>query len=172
MVPLMLAVLPFLVEVCYVFVTGVWEAGLLVAGDLVGYIGLVRVMKLMCIVLSTLLTLHLLQSSFFVDGLNLSLMCLRASGRMGLLWDAVCRHGPCGPICSLHPWDEWVPSDLHGFHKWGFDSLDTLNDFTRHVVVSRREAGVRKWTRWLWEDLGSRPFAWLRLDCVLRLPFL
>ena len=30
-------------------------------------------------------------------------------------WDAVCRHGPCGPICSLHPWDEWVPPDLHGF---------------------------------------------------------
>ena len=20
-------------------------------------------------------------------------------------WDAVCRHGPCGPICSLRPWD-------------------------------------------------------------------
>ena len=30
-------------------------------------------------------------------------------------WDAVCRHGPCGPICSLHPWDQWVPPDLHGF---------------------------------------------------------
>ena len=50
----LVAVLPFLVEVCYVFVTGVWEAGLLVAGDLVGCIGPVRVMRLMCIVLSTL----------------------------------------------------------------------------------------------------------------------
>ena len=20
-------------------------------------------------------------------------------------WDAVCRHGPCGPLSSLHPWD-------------------------------------------------------------------
>ena len=26
-------------------------------------------------------------------------------------WDAVCRHGPCGPICSLHPWDAWIPPD-------------------------------------------------------------
>ena len=30
-------------------------------------------------------------------------------------WNAVCRHGPCGPICSLHPWDQWVPPYLHVF---------------------------------------------------------
>ena len=59
-------------------------------------------------------------------------------------WDAVCRHGPCGPICSLYPWDDWVPPGLHGFYKWAFDSQDILNDFTRQVVVGRREAGVRK----------------------------
>ena len=23
-------------------------------------------------------------------------------------WDAVCRHGPCGPISSLHPWNNWI----------------------------------------------------------------
>ena len=23
-------------------------------------------------------------------------------------WEAVCRHGPCGPISSLHPWDRWT----------------------------------------------------------------
>ena len=34
-------------------------------------------------------------------------------------WDAVCRHGPCGPLSSLHPWDSGVPPDLHGFYKWG-----------------------------------------------------
>ena len=33
-------------------------------------------------------------------------------------WGAVCRHGPRGPISSLHPWDNWVPPDLHGFYKW------------------------------------------------------
>ena len=33
-------------------------------------------------------------------------------------WDAVCRHGPCGPISSLHPWDGWIPPDLCGFFKW------------------------------------------------------
>ena len=31
-VPLKLAVLPFLAEACYVFVTGVWEVELLAAG--------------------------------------------------------------------------------------------------------------------------------------------
>ena len=35
-------------------------------------------------------------------------------------WGAVCRHGPCGPISSLHPWDDWIPPDLHGFFKWVF----------------------------------------------------
>ena len=41
-------------------------------------------------------------------------------------WDAVCRHGP---ICSLHPWEEWVPTDLHSFFKWVFDAMDLLNEF-------------------------------------------
>ena len=59
-------------------------------------------------------------------------------------WDAVCRHGSSGPICSLHPWDEWVLPDLHGFFKMFFDSLDFLKDFTKQVVVSRREAGGAK----------------------------
>ena len=48
-------------------------------------------------------------------------------------WGAVCRHGPCGPISSLHPWDDWIPPDLHGFFKWVFDG------FLRQVVISRRE---------------------------------
>ena len=55
-VPLRPAALPFLVEVCYVFVAGVWEVELLVTVVLVGCIGPVRVMSLMCNVLSTLLT--------------------------------------------------------------------------------------------------------------------
>ena len=42
-----------------------------------------------------------------------------------------------------------------------FDSLDILNDFTGQVVISRREAGVRKW-----EDWGSGPYAWLLPDFV------
>ena len=43
---------------------------------------------------------------------------LKVSGIRGLLslggmlyWGigrAVCRHGPCGPISSLHPWDNWI----------------------------------------------------------------
>ena len=53
--PLLLAALPFLVEVSYGFV-----AELLAAGVLVGCIGLARVMRLMCIVFSTSLALPLL----------------------------------------------------------------------------------------------------------------
>ena len=43
---LLLAALPFLVEVCYVFVAGVWEAELLVAGARAGYIVFPKVMRL------------------------------------------------------------------------------------------------------------------------------
>ena len=32
-------------------------------------------------------------------------------------WGVVCRHGPCGPLSSLHPWDGGIPPDLHGFYK-------------------------------------------------------
>ena len=86
-------------------------------------------------------------------------------------WGAVCRHGPCGPISSLGPWDRWTPPDLHGFFLWAFDSLEVLNGFTKQVV-NRRDIGVRKWTDWLREVLGSRPFAWLRQDFVPPSPFL
>ena len=78
-------------------------------------------------------------------------------------WEAVCRHGPFGPISSLCSWDKWIPPDLHGFYKWVFDSFGLLNDFLRRqVVVFRRDLGIRKWTMWLREDLSSRPYAWLR----------
>ena len=46
-------------------------------------------------------------------------------------WRAVCRHGPCVPISSLHPWDKWIPPDLHGFYGWVFDSLGLWNDFLK-----------------------------------------
>ena len=63
------------------------------------------------------------------------------------------------------------PLTCMAFLKLFFDSLDILKDFTRQVVVSRREAGVRKWTNWL-RGLGSRLYAWFRPDFVPRLPFL
>ena len=87
-------------------------------------------------------------------------------------WGAVCRHGPCGPISSLCPWDKWIPPDLHGFDGWVFDSLELLNDFLRQVVVSRWDLGVRKWVNWLREDLSSGPCAWLRPEVVPPSPFL
>ena len=56
-VPVLLVALPFLEEVCYVFVAGVWEAELLVARAPAGYIVLATVMRLINIVLSSLSTL-------------------------------------------------------------------------------------------------------------------
>ena len=56
-------------------------------------------------------------------------------------WEAVCRHGPCGPISSLHPWDGWIPPGLHGFYRWVSDSLELLNGFLKQVVASRRTLG-------------------------------
>ena len=41
-------------------------------------------------------------------------------------WEAVCLHGPCGPMSSLDPWDRWIPPDVHGFCKWVFDSLEVV----------------------------------------------
>ena len=87
-------------------------------------------------------------------------------------WEGVCRHGPCGPISTLHPWDTWLPPDLHGFYRWVFDTLDVLNGFFRQVVASRRDEGVRRWKGWLSEDLSSRPFFWLMPDFVPSSPFL
>ena len=96
-----------------------------------------RVMMLMFIVLSTLFIPLFLLYFFSVDVSSLWLMFFTVLGVRGSLrlvadpllrhWGAVCRHGPCGPITSLHPWDVWIPPDLHGFFKWVFDSLEALN---------------------------------------------
>ena len=47
-----------------------------------------------------------------------------------------------------------------------FDSREVLNGFVRQVVISRGDEGIRRWNRWLREDLSSRPYAWLRPDFV------
>ena len=72
----------------------------------------------------------------------------------------------------FHPWDSGIPPDLHGFFWWVFDSLELLNGFLKQVVVSRRDVRVRKWARWLREDLSSKPYVWLRPDFVPPSPFL
>ena len=81
----MLAALPFLVEVCYVFVAVVWEAELLAVRVRAGCIGLAMVMKLMSIVLSILLIPLFLLYYSFVGVLSPQLMFLKVSGARGLL---------------------------------------------------------------------------------------
>ena len=83
---LLLLVAPlFLVEVCYGFVTGVWEAELLVVRFPTGCIGLVTVMMLMFTVLNILSTLLFLLFYSFVGVSNLLLMFLRVFGVRGSL---------------------------------------------------------------------------------------
>ena len=122
---LLLAALPFLEEVCYGFVTGVWEAGLLVVKFLAGCIGLAAVMMLMFTVLSFFVNSSLSPVLLFRRRLKSVADVLQGIWNKGFtqsrweaflrFWVAVCRHGPCGPISSLHPWENWVPPDLHGF---------------------------------------------------------
>ena len=108
--PLRLAALPLLEEVCYAFVVGVWEVELWAAVVLADCIGSATLMRLMSVLLSISLTPLLLRFSSFVGVSSEPVGLLRLGGRLSLsFWDAVCRHGPCGPICSLHPWDGWVP---------------------------------------------------------------
>ena len=38
--------------------------------------------------------------------------------------------------------------------------------FLEKLCVCRRDDGIRKWTRWLGEDLSSRPYVWFRPDFV------
>ena len=47
-----------------------------------------------------------------------------------------------------------------------------LNEFVRQVVISRGGSGLRSRATWLHEDLGARPYHWLRADFVSPSPFL
>ena len=90
-----------------------------------------------------------------------------------LLWAAVCRQGTTGPIATLKPWKDWLPLDLHGFHKWVFDALGgELHLFVSRFFFARREAALLSWKRWLEEDLSSRPKRWLRPDLATLAPYL
>ena len=119
----------------------------------------------------------------FVGVLSQSLMCLRVLGIMGFTqsrWDVFL--GVIGVpyvvmvLVVLFPL--FIPGMVGffrismGFYKWVFDSLEVLNGFLKQVVVSRRDIGIRQWTRWLREDLSSRTYAWLRPDFVPPSPFL
>ena len=89
-----------------------------------------------------------------------------------LRWAAVCTQGPAGPVISFDPWRDWLPPDLHGFYAWVFDTVKVLDDFISQVASARREAAILSWTRWLREDVSSRPYQWLMPDLVPPSPYL
>ena len=51
-------------------------------------------------------------------------------------------------------------------------TLEVFNQFVSQVVITRRDSRLLWWSNWLREDLGSRPYAWLRPDFVPPSPFL
>ena len=117
-------------QVCYGFAAGVWEVELLAAGVLAGCIGLAMVMRLMCSVLSTLLTLLLFS---FVGVLNLLRMYSKVFGVrvllslggmlfwvIGRLYVVVVRVVLFLPFIPGISGFSWIYS---GFYEWVFDSL-------------------------------------------------
>ena len=136
---LLLATLPFLGEVSYVFVAGVLEVKPLVAGALAGCIVFPRVDEVdnncaQFFVNSSLSPVLLFRRRLksvadVLKGIRSKGFTQSQRDALVRYWGAVCRHGPCGPISSLHPWDDWLPPDLHGFYKWVFDSLESFEWF-------------------------------------------
>ena len=124
-----LAALPFWRRVCDVFLEDVLEAEPLV-GELVGCIGLVKGMRLMCIVLQyfvnssfapvLLFRMRLKSVADVLEGMRKHGFAQSRWDALLRYWSAVCRHGPCGPVFTLHRWCEWVPPDLYGFYRCFF----------------------------------------------------
>ena len=121
-VSLLLAVVPFWEEFCYGFVAGVLEAGLWVAVVLVGFLGSVKVMRSMRCLPHTLVNSSLAPVLLFrrlLKSVADVLAGIKQHGFTQTRWDALqgycsvlCRHGPCGPICSLDPWVGWISPRL------------------------------------------------------------
>ena len=163
MVPLKLAVLPFLAEVCLRI------RNRRLGGRAVGSRGFSRFYRVSH---GDEVDVHCAQffvnSSLapwysFVGVLSLLQMCLKVSGVgaflsfVGMLFWVIGRLSVVmvRVVLSLH----FIPGkvDSSGF-AWFlqvvFYSPALLNDFLKQVVVSRRDVGICKWVNWLREDLG------------------
>ena len=46
------------------------------------------------------------------------------------------------------------------------DAIDTITDFVKRVVVSRRDFAIQGWRNWILEDPLVHPYRWLRSDLV------
>ena len=129
--------------------------------------------------LSSLLTALLLPWYSFVGVLSLLQMCFKVSGEGGSLREGGIFFwvGRLSVIMVLVVLSLPLILGKSGFFRiyMVFTSgflIPLRNDFLKEVVVSRRDVGIRKWTRWLREDLSSRPYSWLRPDFVPPSPFL
>ena len=116
--------------------------------------------------LATVLLLRL--SRMFFKG-------IRRSGFSQAKWVALCDRWCClssASLWALEPWVHWIPQICTVFTSGSLTLLRFLMCFVRRVVTSRRDAGLCDWARRLHEDLGARPYHWLRADIVLPSPCL
>ena len=86
-------------------------------------------------------------------------------------WACIIRSGPVGCL-------DWASLEdsprfgLVGFQSRVNDAIDTLTEFVKRVVISRRDSAVRGWRSWILEDPLVHPYRWLRPDLVPLAPFL
>ena len=158
------------IVVNFPFILCDWEVGVTIV-----FIVLIVLMSLMPLILFFFSSTRLLRLYFaFGVGLSLYVMSLKElrsmdSPRQGLLlcgWHAVVRMGPTGPVTSFEPWTHWTTPDLHGFYKWTMDTKALLNEFVLKVVRHRQTSRLQAWSNWIWEDLTSHPYQWLRPEFV------
>ena len=67
-----------------------------------------------------------------------------------------------GTLASRSAWFPSLGDGCCGAAEWGF---------VKQVVLARRDTRLLSWANWSREDLGSRPYAWLRPDFVSPFPF-
>ena len=114
-------------------------------------------------------------------GSNRSAMSSKASRPIGSRMHESMPFGICGQL--LRGWDPLVPirpsslgltgsPDLHGFYEWVMDSIDLLIKCTLDVVHRRQTTRLQAWSNWIWEDISSQTYQWLRPDFVSPAPYL
>ena len=59
-----------------------------------------------------------------------------------------------------------------GFQTRVRAAIDSVTEFVKLVVVSRRQSAIRGWRNWILEDPLVHPYRWLRADLVPPAPFL
>ena len=86
-------------------------------------------------------------------------------------WDSVVAGGPQGNI-TADALARVAGMGLADMEASVVDLHHSLDGFLQSVVRNRRDKAVLGWKAWIWEDLSTHPYRWLRPDLVPPSPFL